>query len=106
MEKRNKNGTLKKGQVLNPKGRPKGSKNKATTEIREYFLKFISTHIKDLDKAFNDLEARDKFRVIIDLSKFVLPTLKAVEFGNILDELSEDDFSKLITNLKQEYELN
>ena len=106
MEKRNKNGTLKKGQILNPNGRPKGSKNKATAEIREYFLKFINNHIKDLDEAFKDLEAREKFRVIIDLSKFVLPTLKAVEFGNVLDELSEDDFNRLVTHLKQEYALN
>lgn len=106
MEKRNKNGTIKKGQVLNPNGRPKGSKNKSTTEIREYFLKFISNHMEELDKAFKELEARDKFKVIIDLSKFVIPTLKAVEFGNVLDELSEDDFSKLINQLKEDYALN
>lgn len=37
MEKRNKNGTIKKGQVLNPNGRPKGSKNKSTTEKGIFF---------------------------------------------------------------------
>lgn len=62
--------------------------------------------MEELDKAFKELEARDKFKVIIDLSKFVIPTLKAVEFGNVLDELSEDDFSKLINQLKEDYALN
>lgn len=98
------NGRVKKGQVLNPNGRPKGSKNKATTEIRERFKNFVENHIEDLDKHFNDLEPKDKFKFIIDISKFVLPTLKSIEQGDILENLSNEDFEKLVERIKQEYE--
>ena len=101
---RNKDGTFAPGNSGG--GRPKGSKNKQTSEIRNFFSNFVERHMAELDEAFQELEAKDKFKFIIGLSKFVIPNLKAIEFGNILDELTEEDFEVLINKLKEEYQLN
>lgn len=98
---RNSNGQFTKGNTAG--GRTKGSKNKITQKIREKFLHFINDNLEGMQKAFDELEPRDKFKVLMDMSKFIMPTLKAVEFGNILDELSESDFETLIEKLKQEH---
>lgn len=100
MKQRNSNGQFKRGNTSG--GRTHGSKNKITQKIRENFLYFIESNIKELQSDFDKLEPRDRFKVLFDMAKFVLPTLKAVEFGNVLDELTEADFERLIEKLKNE----
>ncbi len=98
-------GKFKKGNKFG-KGRPKGSKNKTTEKIREAFLNFVEGNIDRMQEDFDQLEPKERFKILLDMAKFILPTLKAVEFGNVLDELSEGDFEKLIERLKEDYSLN
>lgn len=83
------------------KGRKVGSKNRTTIEIRQYLTDFVGNNIDELNEAFKELEARDKIKFLIDITKFVIPTLKAV--GNEIDELSEEQFNKLVEKVKAEY---
>ncbi len=76
---RNENGTLKKGAVLNPAGRPKGSLNTSTKEIREFYVDFLNNNKEKIIEDFEKLESKDRLKFIIEVSKFVIPTLKAVE---------------------------
>ena len=39
------------------------------------------------------------------MAKFVIPSLKSIELGNILDALSDKDFEKLLSRLKEDYNL-
>lgn len=98
---RNNKGQFVKGNTVG--GRTHGSKNKVTQKIRENFLYFIEDNIKDMQSDFDQLEPKDKFKILLDMAKFIIPTLKAVEFGNVLDELSESDFKILIEKLKSEH---
>lgn len=98
---RTNNGQFTKGNSAG--GRTTGSRNKATQKIRETFLHFIEDNLPKLQKDFDQLDPKDRFKVLLDMGKFVLPTLKAVEFGNILDEMTEKDFQTLIEKLKQEH---
>ena len=63
-------------------GRAKGTPNKITSEIREKFTLLVDNNIDRLQEDINQLEPRDRIRLLIELSKFVLPTLKATEIGN------------------------
>jgi hypothetical protein len=60
-------------------GRPKGSTNKCTKEIREMFKEIL---LNDMDKIQEDIQAIDKpelrVKMRLEIAKFVLPTLKSV----------------------------
>ena len=66
---------------INRGGRPIGSKNNSTTEIRKKYLELIKNNFEQLEKDIKSLKASERVKAIIDLSKFVLPTLKATEMS-------------------------
>ena len=101
---RNNDGTFAKGNNLS-KGRPKGSKNKQTEGIRKFFIDFVDQNKESLKLDFEMLDPKDRFKYIFEMAKFFLPSLKAIEFGNVLDEMSETDFETLMQKLKKEYEI-
>ena len=81
---------------INRGGRPVGSKNKATTEIRKKYLELIENNFEQLEKDIKSLKASERVKAIIDLSKFVLPTLKATE----MSLNNETKFQAIEINLK------
>lgn len=101
---RNENGRFAKGNSLG--GRTKGSKNKTTEKIRDTFLHFIEDNLERMQSDFDELDAKDRFKFLFEMSRFILPSLKAIEFGNVLDELTEEEFNEIITKLKNEYSEN
>ena len=66
---------------INKGGRPKGSMNKATAEIRERYLCLIENNFEQLETDLRTLKANERIKAIIELSKFILPTLKATEMS-------------------------
>ena len=64
---------------INKSGRPRGSKNKATSHIREKFQELIESNYEQLEKDIKSLRASERVKAITDLARFVLPTLKATE---------------------------
>lgn len=101
---RNENGRFAKGNNLG--GRTKGSKNKTTENIRNTFLHFIENNMERMQEDFDTLEAKDRFRYLFEMAKFILPSLKAIEFGNVLDELTEEQFAEVIQKIKLEFSNN
>ncbi|AWG22944.1 hypothetical protein FFWV33_16120 [Flavobacterium faecale] len=70
----------------NENGRPKGTPNKNTAQIRDSFQLLVESNISKLKEDIDKLEPKDRIRTIIDLAKFVLPTLKAIEYNDSIDE--------------------
>ena len=66
---------------INRVGRPKGSMNKATQEIRQKYLELIQNNFETLETDLRSLRSAERIKAIIELSKFVLPTLKATEMN-------------------------
>ena len=86
---------------INKSGRPKGSRNKATTEIRDKFQELIESNYEQLEKDLKSLRASERVKAIIDLAKFVLPTLKATE----VDLSTSNNFQPITIEWKSEKEL-
>lgn len=60
-------------------GRPKGSQNKATAEVRDKFRELVENNISKFQDDLDSLEPIDRLKIVLQLSKFILPTLKATE---------------------------
>ena len=87
------------------RGRKLGSVNKATISIKDNFQNLIENNLELLDADLKSLSSKDRLRTIIDLAKFVVPTLKQVEqeIKNTtdltwLENWSEDELSKLLNS--------
>ncbi len=63
-------------------GRKKGTPNKTTKEIRNTLSLLLSNNLENLQKDIDKLEPKDRIKTLIDISKFIIPTLKAIELKN------------------------
>ena len=70
-------------------GRQAGTPNRTTTEIREHYQNLIAENLEQLNKDLKELEPLQRLKMIIELSKFVVPTLKAIESNNQNDNNTE-----------------
>ena len=70
---------------INRSGRKTGSVNKITSEIRHNYLQLIQDNYKTLESDLKCLKSAERVKAIIELSKFILPTLKATEM-HLLNE--------------------
>ena len=86
----------KHGITNNPNGRPKGSPNKKLPEVRVAFKDLVQNNLEKLQNDLEQLSPRDRIRVIIELAKFVIPTLKAVELEASFEQ--KQDFQPLVIN--------
>jgi hypothetical protein len=94
-------------------GRTKGTPNKTTSEIREHYQRLITDNIDLLDNDLKALEPVQRLKMIIELSKFVLPTLKATELSNsdndnrfqpiVVNIVSEDEITRIKNELESKY---
>ncbi|SFZ90349.1 hypothetical protein SAMN05428642_101884 [Flaviramulus basaltis] len=60
-------------------GRKKGTANKNTLEIRRKFQTLVENNLEVLQADLDKLKPVERVKIIIELGKFVLPTLKAIE---------------------------
>jgi hypothetical protein len=63
-------------------GRKVGTTNKDKTNVRAKFQLLVENNIDTLQSDLDSLKPFDRVKAIIDLSKFVLPTLKAIDYKN------------------------
>lgn len=67
-------------------GRPQGSRNKATAEVRAKFSELVEANLSQFQDDLDSLQPYDRLTIIIQLAKFVLPTLKTTELTSDLDK--------------------
>ena len=91
-------------QVSKGRGRPAGSKNKSSERIRQFFSDFIENNMGELNDSFSELKPREKFSVLLEMAKYILPTMRAQ--GDLIDELSDEMFDEVVERIKQDFELN
>jgi len=88
----------KPGTVNNPNGRPKGSKNRATSDLRGFIKNFLEKNISTLEKDFKKLSPKDRLILLEKLLKYAIPiqSQATIDFAN----LSESDLDMIISQLK------
>lgn len=71
-----------------------GKSNKTTEETRERFKALLDANFDKIQEDLEQLAPEQRIKVLLDLAKFVVPTLKATEL-----KTSETDFTPIIINL-------
>lgn len=70
-------------------GRKKGTPNQTTAKIREAVTAIVGRHTSKVNEDLAELEPIDRIKMIIELCKFVLPTLKAQDIKLDSDVVTE-----------------
>ena len=88
-----------KGQVANPRGRPKGTQNKVTKAAREFFATFLEANHDKAQALWEQVAAEDPGKALAllwDASERVVPKLGRLEHvgengGPILFQIRDPD---------------
>ena len=71
-------------------GRPKGSVNKSSNEIREAFQLLLSNNLEKIQDDLNELEPRDRIKLLLDLASFIIPKMKSVDLKDQTETITID----------------
>ena len=104
---------FKKGMSGNPKGKPKGSQNEVTAKVKEAFSTLLQSNLDQLKVDIENLSAKERIMVLLNLAEFVVPKLSREENLNLnksldatpvvgiyLPDNRRDDYSGAILNNK------
>jgi len=71
-------------------GRPKGSVNKSSNEIRETFQLLLENNIEKIQEDLNELAPKDRIKLLLDLSNYILPKLRTTEYKGEAQNITID----------------
>ncbi len=93
-----------KGKTNNPNGRPKGTPNKVTAELRQKITDFVGMNLKDIQKQYNQLDANQKLSFLEKLLSYALPKLQSVQMDVTTDisKLSDEQVDYILNQLTSE----
>ena len=68
---------LKKGQTNNTAGRPKGTPNKTTKEMRRWIFNIVNNNIETLENDLKGLEPKERWQIINGLLPYIVTKLES-----------------------------
>lgn len=77
-------------------GRKTGTPNTTTKELREKFTLLLENNFSKLQSDIDELEPKDRVKTLLEISKFVIPTLRSTELTTDNDN---SNFQPVIINL-------
>ena len=94
---------VKKGQINNPLGRPKGAQSRATADLRRAVNDLLDNNWEKIQKDIDKLEAKDRLAFLEKLLSYTLPKLQSVEvhadLTAKLEGMSENQLNTLIDHI-------
>ena len=64
------------------RGRPKGASNKSTETIKRSISMLLENNINTVQSELDEMQPRDRVNALLQFTKFVIPTQKAIEIDN------------------------
>lgn len=89
-----------KGKSGNKAGKPKGTVNKTTTDLRQWINNFIEGQRGQIQKDWKELEPKDRIVLFEKLLKYSLPTLQATSLTTDFEKLTDEQLDFIINQLK------
>jgi len=95
---------FEKGNSGNPDGRPKGTNNKLTKQLRETINDFLETNFESVIQDFEKLTPKERLKFYCELLQYGLPKLQAVQKDNEFENLSDEQLNFIINELLKKNE--
>ena len=93
---------LKKGDRLNPNGRPVGAKNKANNDLKLWVKNLLESNTEQIEADLKTLDSDKRLQILISLMKYAIPTLSSISVENQL-ELEYKHLEKMLQATPTEY---
>ncbi len=88
-----------KGESGNKKGRPKGSINKTTFELRLLIADFLSNNFDKISKDFELLQPKDRLKYYCELLSFGLPKLQTTVLESQFESIPDEQLDNIIEGI-------
>ena len=90
---------MKKGKTNNPNGRPKGTPNKITADLRLKINAIVEKQIESIESDLQSLEPMQRLQIVEKLISYCVPKLQAQSFEIDFTKLSNDQLDYVINQL-------
>lgn len=88
-----------KGVSGNPSGRPKGSNNKVSENLRIKINDFLNTQFDPIIKDLDSLAPKDRIKFYCDLLQYSLPKMQSTSYEIDFDALTEEQLDEILDKL-------
>jgi len=78
----NTNTKFKKGESGNPNGRPKGTQNRTTKEMKELIKAYVEKELEQADSLLNELTAKERLDILCKMLPYIMPKQQEVKKEN------------------------
>jgi hypothetical protein len=86
-------------------GRPKGSPNRITAELRDWISSFIYDNKEKIQQDFDSLEAKERIMIFEKLLKYALPALQSTTLTTDFERMTDSELDRIIDELKKQTEI-
>ena len=78
--------------LIQGKGRPKGTPNKINALAKTHFETLLNGNLEQINKDIAELKPYERLKILLEITSYILPKLKAVE----VTEIKENDFEPIV----------
>lgn len=94
---------FKKGESGNPAGKPQGTRNKTTRQMRDLISGFLADNFEDVVEAFEELKPREKVKAYVDLLQYAIPKMQSTQLKSDFEAMTDEELEELVKTLNENY---
>ena len=93
---------MEKGKTNNPTGRPKGTPNKITQDMRQWLSTVIDKNRRQIERDLKALEPKERLQMLEKLMQYVIPKQQAVKAEVDFATLTDDQLNTIVNQLTKD----